>query len=292
MPSPTVNTAVRKVLTGVKRRAAKPTTQRTPLTFEILHDAGVVTRASGSLKDWRTFWRMNIRFYALLRWDEAAALRVQDFTFNEGFMDIRVARSKTDQMNKGSSVRVARQPAKPHACPVNITQIYIRMLRYPSSCNGLMQPRISQDPEGHKGDPETKLCYSRALADLKDLVSRTGRPGAEYGEHSGRRGGATAAAEAGAKWTDLKKLGRWSSDAAPQLYVENTVKRRSELPLMLAAAAQAEKPKSHPTIPPYVAQGGGGSPSPAQEASRHQEEHLSVVLPPVSATIGPAVSLP
>ena len=79
----------------------------------------------------------------------------------------------------------------------------------------------------------------RRLQDLKDLISNTGRAGEQYGEHSGRRGGATAAEEAGAKWADLKKLGRWASGTAPQLYIKNTEQRRSELSLMLAAAAQA-----------------------------------------------------
>ena len=40
LPSPTNHTAVKKVLLGAKRLAAKPALQRLPLTFKILEDLG------------------------------------------------------------------------------------------------------------------------------------------------------------------------------------------------------------------------------------------------------------
>ena len=64
----TSHTAVKKVLMGVKRSAARPVCQRSPLSFQILREVGVVARSKGSLKFWRTFWRMSIEFYALLSW--------------------------------------------------------------------------------------------------------------------------------------------------------------------------------------------------------------------------------
>ena len=181
---------------------------------------------------------MNVEFYAFLRWEEAASLRLEDFEFLADHMDITIRKSKTDQHRQGAVVRVARHKDAPHVCPVNITLIYMWMLRYPSRFNGSMQPRILPDDRGQRGCTQHSICYSRAIQDLKELVARTGRSAEMYGEHSGWRGGATAAAEAGAKWTDLKKLGRWASDSAPQLYVDNTERRKSELPALLAAAVQ------------------------------------------------------
>ena len=62
-----------------------------------------------------------------------------------------------------------------------------------------------------------------------------GRDPTKYGEHSGRRGGATAASEAGVSWLDLKRHGRWISDSAPQRYIETAEKKANAAPALLAA---------------------------------------------------------
>ena len=240
---------------------------------------------------------MNMQFYGLLRWDEVSALRIPDFTFHTEHMDVRIRRSKTDQLRVGATVRVARHQDSPHSCPVNLTWIYMRMLRYAEGVNGLMQPRIKQGSDGQGGWANLPLSYSRALQDLKDLMEKTGRDGNAFDEHSGRRGGATAAAEAGAKWTDLKKLGRWASDAAPQLYVENTERRRSELPLLLAAAAQRDR-RAGKTTSPRDGRPSCGSrdlpPVQSAPAPVHLPgESFTVLLPPaIVPPEGPAVTLP
>ena len=151
LTSPTIHSAVRKVFAGIKRQAARPVTPRGPLTFSILEEAASIVRQEGSLQGWRTLWRLNMQFYALLRWDEVSALRARDFNFHADHMDIRIKRSKTDQFHQGAAVRVARLKDAPHACPVNLTWIYLRMLKYPEGVNGLIQPRIRQSAEGQGG---------------------------------------------------------------------------------------------------------------------------------------------
>ena len=79
-----------------------------------------------------------------------------------------------------------------------------------------------------------KLSYSTALEDTKALMALIGRDPSDYGEHSGRRGGATAASEAGVSWIDLKRHGRWASDSAPQRYIEQTAKRTHAVAAALA----------------------------------------------------------
>lgn len=182
--------------------------QREPITYEILRSLGRLTREAGTLQVWCAFWKVNMEFYGLLRWDEVSNLRTQDIQATPEHMDVFIAKSKTGQLKQGTQVRISRQQQEPHACPVNITFMYIRMLQYPQGCNGYLQPRISSEGGVQKGIPHTKLCYSHALQELKQMLDRLGLDGKQYGEHSGRRGGATAAAEAGAKWTDLKKHGR------------------------------------------------------------------------------------
>ena len=237
--SPTTNPIVKKVIEGIKRDQARPCVTREPLSFELLKELAAIARESGTLKHWRTVWRAYMQFYGLLRWDEVSQLTKNDLIFKGDCMDIHIRRSKTDQHWRGATVRIARQPEDPTHCPVKITQMYITALRYEHGGQVLcsLQPRIGSNGGHQRGIPGTKISYTNALQDMRDLISRTGRDGSKYGEHSGRRGGATAAAEAGVRWTDLKKHGRWASDSAPQRYVEESERSQSVVPRLLAQAA-------------------------------------------------------
>ena len=66
------------------------------------------------------------------------------------------------------------------------------------------------------------ISYADSLSVSRSLLSRVGvkNPGA-YGEHSGRRGGATAAAGAGMSLEKIKRHGRWRSISMPQEYIDD-----------------------------------------------------------------------
>ena len=66
---------------------------------------------------------------------------------------------------------------------------------------------------GRKPDPSTSLCYNTALLDFKSVLKAININPQGYGEHSGRRGGTTAAAAAGASVLELMLQGRWASEA-------------------------------------------------------------------------------
>lgn len=103
--------------------------------------------------------------------------------------------------------------------------------------SGYLQPQIRTVHGRQEGTANTTLSYSNTLNDLRDIISRSERQAAGFGEHSGRRGRASAAAEAGVKWLDLKKHGRWASYSAAQRYIDNSEKSTSVVPTLLAAAA-------------------------------------------------------
>ena len=54
-----------------------------------------------------------------------------------------------------------------------------------------------------------------------------------YGEHSGKRGSATAAAAHGATDKQLKRLGGWRSDAMPAKYVDLSITSRISMSELL-----------------------------------------------------------
>ena len=74
-----------------------------------------------------------------------------------------------------------------------------------------------------------KLRYTTAKEDLQKLLHELGYDAKQFGEHSGKRGGATAAAASGATAAEIKLLGRWRSDATPHLYVDASVPKQLRL---------------------------------------------------------------
>ncbi len=77
------------------------------------------------------------------------------------------------------------------------------------------------------------MPYSGALSDMKKLMTSLGYDAALYGQHSGKRGGATAAAANGATDKQLKRLGGWRSDAMSAKYVDLSVTSRISMSELL-----------------------------------------------------------
>ena len=149
-----------------------------------------------------------------------------DIIWTDKGMDIIIPRSKTDQHGKGAWVSISCNKDQ-KICPVKLTHLYLRRLNYTS---GFLMPAMS----GHKPDPNTPLRYNTALSDFKSLLKAINIDPSGYGEHSGRRGGTTAAASAGASILELMLQGRWSTEEMPRLYTDNAKKVRREFAAILS----------------------------------------------------------
>ena len=78
------------------------------------------------------------------------------------------------------------------------------------------------------------LLYNTALRDLRKCLTKVGINPEGFGEHSGRRGGTTAAALAGASIDELMLQGRWATKEMPRLYTDNAKKVRREFAAILS----------------------------------------------------------
>ena len=183
---------------------------------------------------------MHIAFYAMLRWDESSHLRTGDVKISQWGMHLIIRSSKTDQAGEGATVAVKRLD-KAEDCPVTLTEQYWQMLGFHAEDQtSWLQPRIQCTKNTEKGIGEYRLSYSNASADLKKMLQEIGEDPSQYGEHSGRRGGATAAAEAGTSWLDLKRHGRWKSDKAPQAYIDANERGKRRTAELLAKNAPGQ----------------------------------------------------
>ena len=83
-------------------------------------------------------------------------------------------------------------------------------------------------------DPSTPLLYRTTLRDLRAIFHLINIDPSGYGEHSGRRGGTTAAASKGSTIDELMIQGRWRSESMPRLYTDNALKCKRKFAKRLA----------------------------------------------------------
>ena len=149
------------------------------------------TNYSGSLSDLRLVTACLLSFAGFLRFDELINLRPCDFTFDQDMFKIHIVRSKTDQLRQGDEVLVAR--TNNNTCPVEMLERHTGMS--PEDQWSLFR-LIQSTKKGECLRDAGKISYSC----LRDLFSKKltdlGFPPDEFGLHSLRAGGATAAANA------------------------------------------------------------------------------------------------
>ena len=226
MTTPSTSLSVTRALEGAKRFFGKPSFQRKIISPEMLRSFSDLISSKISFPRLRTIWRVFMEFFGLLRFNEVAALTFNDIIWTDKGFDVLIRRSKTDQHAKGSWVSIF-QNEDPKICPVSLTRLYFRRLGYSS---GFLMPAMSC----RKPDPATPLRYSTALLDFKSLLKAVNIDPSGYGEHSGRRGGTTAAATAGASVLELMLQGRWATEEMPRLYTDNAKKVRREFAAILS----------------------------------------------------------
>ena len=186
--------------------------------------------AKASLVLWRTVWRVVMEYHTLGRWDDVSKLKRSDLQFQEEptpHLKVKFKEGKTDMYNEGSTRIVAADMTERAFCPVQLSCHYLKFLG--SGHFGFLVPACS--PKGCP-DQQKAASYTSCLEDLRELLKNLGVEG-RYGEHSGKRGGATQAAENGMTMPQLKRFGGWRSDDVPQQYVDLTIRARIEMSKML-----------------------------------------------------------
>ena len=218
--SPTEHKTVRLLLESVKKNYAKPAVQRRPFTTPIPQAVREEVACSERLWKWRTLWRMYMGYVIMLCCGGTSpptfVWKTYNLNENTWTFTFAVLKQWKAIMYELTGSYMHRDIAR-----LAITETYIAKLCYQNGCETqFLQPRIRVTINGESGIAGTRLAYGNAMADLKRLLSHAGIDPTLYGKHSGRRGGATAAASAGISWLDLKRHGRWKSDTAPQAYID------------------------------------------------------------------------
>ena len=122
--SATPDPLVQNTMEGLKRILAKPVQKKAPFSVEMLQVIVQDTKKDNSLANIRLAAVCLLAFAGFLRCDELANIRPCDLQFNANCVNIKIPKSKTDQLRQGSEVVIAR--TRSDTCPVAMLEEYIR----------------------------------------------------------------------------------------------------------------------------------------------------------------------
>ena len=212
---------VRIVLDGLQRNLARPKVLKEPVTPDML--SGLVTSLgeAPSLTDVHLVAACLLAFSEFLRYDEIAKLRCCDVTFTPQSMSIHIVSSRTDQFRQRDRVLVARTGSL--TCPVAMLERYYSLAAIPKQSKLHLFRGIVVTWNGQRLRSHGSLSYTRVRELFLNKLAELGFDPTQFGLHSLRSGGATAAANSGVPDRLFKRHGRWRSESAKDGYVKDSV---------------------------------------------------------------------
>ncbi|CAI7851166.1 unnamed protein product [Closterium sp. NIES-53] len=183
-----------------------------------------------------------LMFAAFLRYSDLISLQWNDIQFEGAAMWLLIPYSKTDQEGKGTWIPIAAS-AGPY-CAVRCTREFIRIAGLTNMPHGplirVFNKRAQASP--HDKSPSYQTIRSWCL----EACRKAGLDATHIGTHSFRKGAATAAAALGIPNRLFKRMGRWRSDGAKDLYVTIAQDQLIDLSTQLQDTSAAPSPARHP----------------------------------------------
>lgn len=185
-----------------------------------------------------------VSFAGFLRPSDVRSILVHEdlLRFHPTHMDIFLCRSKTDQQWEGEWVTIAALPDSP-CCPVQLLQdlltagAYQRTPAAPDQDVGPLLRAVYAPREGPQrlrqvtgtlANPIPALAATTYAAHFKEACEAAGLP-QDILPHSGRIGGASAAAANNVQDRLFMRQGRWRSETSKNLYTRETLEHRLQV---------------------------------------------------------------
>ena len=225
---PTQNSLVKNVHAEAKRILAHRKTKKEHITAEILTKlVDKFAEEDADLDDLRIVAICFLGFAGFLRFSELEGLKESDILIYADHLEIFIESSKTDQYRDGAWVTIARTGSK--TCPVGIVERHVKLADISGNPDLHFFRGISRSKNGVKLRRQGSLSYTRMRELLLEKLSQVGLDPKNFGLHSLRSGGASAAANAGVPDRLFKRHGRWKSENAKDGYVKDSLMRRLEV---------------------------------------------------------------
>lgn len=197
---------VKQALKGL-RRGSGSGDRRRPVSWDILRGLlGALHRVCSSQFEVRLFTlAFSLAFYGAFRLGELVSpskkvgggLLVQDIASTEQMLRVKLRKSKTDQLGRGTYISLFCFP-ECISCPVRAHSAFMEM-------RGPQEGPLLIHQDG------TFLSRFQFIAVFRKSMDLLGLQQGEYGSHSFRIGAATEAARLGLPVQVIKNIGRWES---------------------------------------------------------------------------------
>jgi integrase len=237
LPSPTKDILVGEIVSGIKRQLAKPISPKEPLLpchIQKIFDTVDYT----SFTDVRNSTIIVLGYYALLRFDELRQIRSSHVSFLDSHLEIKVPKSKADQLRQGDTIVIARLGG--HRCPVSILEYYLMEAAIisdsESTDNFVFRRCLTYKGKAYLSKKCCPISYNSVRALIKEKVEKLGLNPASFSTHSMRSGGASAAANSGVNERILQRHGRWATVTSKNRYIKDNLQQRLTVSQQLGGA--------------------------------------------------------
>ena len=169
----------------------------------------------------------SLAYTGFLRYNELCNIKAKHIKIYDHYVDIFVEKSKTDCYRKGNHVIISRLDSL--QCPVKILSSYLREAQIDLASDMYIFRPLSFFKSSKAfmlRKKNTCLSYTRTREIIHSALSELGFNVANFGIHSFRSGGATAAAQNDTPDRLFKIHGRWKSDKAKDGYVLESLQKR------------------------------------------------------------------
>ena len=212
-----------------RQKSAQPVMKKKPISTEIIRRIlDIHNKKDANLKNLRIAALCSLAFARFFRYDELSNIVPEHIEFHSDYIRLFVPRSKTDVYREGNFVYISASGSK--YCPVDVLQRYLDLSGIDlNSPLPLFRPLVFHRSTSSYTLRSGKISYTTCRDILTDTLSQLGYNPNDYGLHSLRSGGITAAVRHSRNSIPerlLKIHRRWKSDSAKDMYVEESLENR------------------------------------------------------------------
>jgi hypothetical protein len=228
-PNPGESEFCRTILQAAKRKVGRPIGKKKPVPASVIREIiDKYAAKQSTLKELRTACLCALGFAGFFRFDELKRLQPDQITVHEEYMQILLPKSKTDVYREGNLVYVARSRTK--YCPVQLLLRYIEAAKIDFGSSLPLFRQLTFHKKTNSYSLRTSgLSYTSCREMFKEALKSLGQDPKEYGLHSLRSGGITEVVRNSNNTVSerlLKLHGRWKTDYAKDMYVQESVPDR------------------------------------------------------------------
>ena len=222
---PTSHSICLNIMEAAKRISQRPTNKKQPVTVSNIRDIYQhIGGIEANLLDLRNFTIILLGFAGFFRFNEIAQLRRCDISFYSEYMTIFIEKSKTDMYRDGHHSFIAM--TNTDLCPVMNLRHYIAKAQIPDESDEFIFRSMTFFKSTNcysLRKMNIPISYTTARDAVQSLFRQVGLDTKNFGLHSLRSGGATAAANNGISDRLFKRHGRWRSEKVKDSYVKDNI---------------------------------------------------------------------